>query len=172
VNLYAYAGSNPVAFSDPFGLWVSFRSSELARLVRSVMASGKSATFQRMFNALHSAPAWQLTLHVDRCGGPNTPGCTHGQAAEKAMESGGSFYNDQNYINQGLVQIREASPETETIMLIHEFVEAAVNMRHRVSDKKTGIKCGKGESFSDCVVRYEGIIRDDLGLPPRTEPHR
>jgi len=47
VNLYAYAGSNPIAYKDPFGLKVEFENAKAEELYRQMRQAAEAATRSR-----------------------------------------------------------------------------------------------------------------------------
>jgi RHS repeat-associated protein len=62
VNLYAYAGDNPLAYSDPFGLTVTVVGEDVRRAIINLLHS--SPTFRRIFLALHHASTSRVNLQI------------------------------------------------------------------------------------------------------------
>ncbi|MGE3527591.1 MAG: RHS repeat-associated core domain-containing protein, partial [Gemmatimonadales bacterium] len=159
VNLYQYAGNDPVGFTDPFGLKVTVDKA-LQDLVSKLR--GGSETFDRIFTGLDKKPALLANLFVQACSTDcpqstvDNSGGGHFQAALVRQDI---WVDDVKYAGEELV-----------VRLAHEMVEAGVG----IDPKATGTVCNKGESEGDCVVRYENEIRKELHIEPRDlkkDPH-
>ena len=64
LNLYQYAGNNPAAYTDPFGLKVTVVGEQLNRLIQELLKS--SPTFARIFNALDSRSADKINYVINQ----------------------------------------------------------------------------------------------------------
>jgi hypothetical protein len=167
VNLYAYAGSNPVAFGDPFGLKITIPpGSPLHAVLEKIK---KSPTLSRLFSALDERPPSSVDIRAYSC---TDKGVTCGMAVFQAKGNFDRFpftqfgtikIPDVNVMVQGTEGPFPVNPET---MLIHELVEAAVGFSDRVKPKASGVSCKPSEGH-DCIVKWENVIRGELGIPLR-----
>ena len=174
VNLYAYAGNNPVGFSDPWGLKEDS--------IRVVGASAQQAvdymkaaspTFARDYAALDADPNVHLTIRE--------PGDI-GEAAMSGMQfsrsgdgakTGTILFNltGMAQANYDLGQSGKSKSwfHTAGTDLAHELGHAAGAFGHGnpacAGDPRPG---GTG-----CIIRYENLVRRELSrhtsVTPRTE---
>ena len=63
MNLYGFAGGDPVNFTDPFGLKVVVRDERALALIQNMIRG--SATFASMWKAMVLAPGDQATFAID-----------------------------------------------------------------------------------------------------------
>jgi hypothetical protein len=151
LNLYGYAGGDPVNFNDPFGLSPDTLKVDASAEAAVAECTTKSPTCATQIALIDEMPAtWTLTVSdPGPCGPSPQPGCVD---PSKRM-----IYLVPADLRR--TRLEDGLPVTSPAILGHEF-------GHVLTTGMPG--CGAER----CAVQHENVVRGDLGLPPRQVPPR
>jgi RHS repeat-associated protein len=161
VNLYAYAGNNPVIFSDPFGLLdVTVEGENSKKVVAFLLAT--SPSFKKIYDDLDANHDIHLTI---RDGGPGEPNHYH----PESPTSGTVIYN------QALVDEDNAKNATKRPWVATDVSAVAHEVGHAAAWLSNGRllphACNSEERYGGpaCIMDWENKVRHEVG--PATKPN-
>lgn len=154
--MYGYAGGDPVNFSDPFGLYVTFRTTAAARTVGRLM--GMSPTVRSAMNALMFAPMSEVNLVFQ----PANDGMFSFMLS-KCSEMGGCFVPTSS---TDAMILYGPSSEQNVGMFAHEIGHAAGWFARTTGGDPL---CGNPDSGVDagsasisCIRRWEDRVQSEM----------
>ncbi|MBK9067218.1 MAG: hypothetical protein IPL76_10105 [Gemmatimonadetes bacterium] len=151
VNLYAYAGNNPIAYWDPFGLEVRVLGPEVRAAIETLK---KSPTFARLFEAMDRQPAEKLFLLIRP---------SRYEEGGKVAESGGGLFDRQLPWSPNGNIVLDVSKDNLVDIALHEFIHAASWL-----GDKAGTGVGTACSYDgtpaaqQCMTDWTKKIRDEV----------
>ena len=153
LNLYGYAGGDPVNFSDPFGLYkvdLSGLSTEQRQQIAALRRS--SATFDGWYRAV-DADARTFTVR-------NPVNATE---RELTGELGGGFFAGTLMLLSAPGDSRDGQMEFESVVA-HEFAHAAAGLR-----RGTPQACYGTATQEQCATSEANTVHKEIGYRERTD---
>ncbi len=145
VNMYGYAGNNPISQTDPFGLWISVPNETLRNAIRELMNS--SPTFRQMFRTLYLAPAREVNIRMTAC--------SESRCSDEAALGGGHTTIWRFGRQDVEVQDQGRSHDELLAIVSHELAHVAAFVPN------SGVTCNTHEDPQDCANRYHQTIMDE-----------
>lgn len=168
MNLYGFAGGDPVNYTDPFGLYamdVEYKDKQTQDEVESLRK--RSKTFDKAVQALEDDHSVLVTI-----GRESTVGCGGGGGCAVRMGKNGkgqSLFDvrldNQGIISDYLVQKNYGGADVFTV-IAHEVYGHVVPWSRGGS---CGDAPGGTPAAGVCSVRRENVIRSEMGFPLRTK---
>ncbi len=159
LNLYGFAGGDPINFSDPFGLFkidLSNLDADQRNAIAALRQSSK--TFDRMYRAIDQVPASELTVALSTATGP--------WVGEVQARGDGWTLKGGNVTNVLFSSTANWSTPAEfESVALHEFAHAAAGVRG-------GTPAGcydpqAGAAAEACAVTEQNKGHEDLKLRAR-----
>lgn len=158
LNVYGFAGGDPVNYADPFGLSPTdiIVEGKNSQMIVDYL-NENSSTFRETFDRLNNDHSVQLTIRdaydPDRSGAGDTgylPG---------AGKTGTIRFNDVS-LNQANYQLFKADPKSSWMFTAASSV--AHEMGHANAYLGNGPAACKTDSPPRCILRYENKVRSEL----------
>jgi len=166
VNLYGYAGGDPVNFSDPFGLFdVRYEDRATEAVVADLRKRSKS--FDDAVTKLENDSRVLVTIgrgSTIPCGGSG--GCTQALGRNAAGQQGIAVtWDPGGIVSDHRLEARMGGGADLRTVLGHEVAGHALG--------GVGLFGGRAGLLCDqvCAITAEQTIRREIGAPPRKSPY-
>jgi hypothetical protein len=157
LNLYGFAGGDPVNFSDPFGLRDIRVEGQNSRKIVAYLYQ-HSKTFRETYDRLNNDKSVQLTIRDAH--DPERAGVGDNRFVYGGGRSGTIRFNDVS-LNQANRDLFSSDPGSSWMFTAGSVM--AHEMAHADAYLGAGPEACKSDQNSTCAIEYENEVRAETG---------